>query len=184
MYDLYNTYKVCPSAAQAGQFGDNEFSAFMANKVAMQVGALSTASVFDAGGTEYTVLPMPYINGKSQCSAFVNTWVIPKTAANPELSWRAVEFLSGKEGQQIALDMNFGLPATTLVDTGAFEAAKPYNKYFVQALENAVPYPVHINGSAFQTMFQKECETLWAGVVTPEEFAKHVDEQGATILAK
>ena len=184
MYDLYNTYKVCPSATQAAQFGDNEFSAFMANKVAMQVGALSTASTFDANGTEYTVLPMPYVDGVSQTSSFVNTWVIPNTAKNPELSWRVVEFLSGKEGQQIALDMNYGLPASTMVDTTAFEAKTPYNKYFVQALDTAIPFPTNINGSEFQTMFQKECESLWAGVITPEEFAQRVDEQGAPILSK
>ena len=58
---------------------------------------------------EYTVLPMPYVDGVSKTSSFVNTWVIPKTAKNPELSWRVVEFLSGKEGQQIALDMNLSL---------------------------------------------------------------------------
>ncbi len=184
MYDLCNTYKVCPTAAQAAQFGDNEFSSFMANKVAMQIGALSTASQFDAAGVEYTALPMPYVNGVSKTSSFVNTWVIPKTAKNPELSWRVVEFLSGKEGQQIALDMNYGLPASTLVDTTAFEAKTPYNKYFVQALETAVPYPTNLNGSEFQNMFQKECESLWAGVITPDEFAARVDEQGAKILSK
>ena len=184
MYDLYNTYKVCPSAAQAAQFGDNEFSSFMANKVAMQIGALSTASQLDAAGVEYTALPMPYVNGISQTSSFVNTWVIPATAKNPELSWRVVEFLSGKEGQQIALDMNFGLPASTLVDTTAFEAKTPFNKYFVQALETAVPYPTNINGSEFQNLFQKECESLWAGLITPEEFARRVDEQAKPILSK
>ena len=184
MYDLTNTWKVCPTAQQAAQFGDNEFSPFMANKVAMQVGALSTESTFDASGTEYTVLPMPTVNGTSQTSSFVNAWVIPKMAKNPELSWRVVEFLSGKEGQQIALDMKFGLPASTLVDTSAFEAEKPTNKYYVQALENAVPYPVNLNGAEFQTMFQKECESLWAGAITPDEFAQRVDEQGAAILSK
>lgn len=184
MYDLYNTYKVCPSTAEAKQFGESEFAPFMANKVAMQIGALSTASTFDANGTEYTALPMPTIEGVSRTSSFVNTWVIPKTAKNPELSWRVVEFLSGKEGQQIALDMNYGLPASTLVDTAAFEAKTPYNKYFVTALETAIPYPTNINGSAFQTLFQKECESLWAGLVTPEEFAKSVDEQAAAILGK
>ena len=92
--------------------------------------------------------------------------------------------LSGKEGQQICLDMNYGLPASTLVDTTAFEAATPYNKYFVTALETAIPYPTNINGSAFQTLFQKECESLWAGLITPEEFAKSVDEQAAAILGK
>lgn len=184
MYDLYNTYKVCPTATQAAQYGDNEFAPFMADKVAMQVGALSIASMFDESGTSYTVLPMPYVDGVSQTSSFVNTWVIPKTAKNPELSWRVVEFLSGREGQQIALDMNYGLPASTMVDTSAFEAKTPYNKYFVQALETAVPYPTNLNGSEFQTMFQKECESLWAGAITPEDFAQRVDEQAAPILSK
>lgn len=127
---------------------------------------------------------MPSIDGVSKTSSFVNTWVIPKTAKNPDLSWRVVEFLSGKEGQQIALDMNFGLPASKLVDTAAFEAKAPYNKYFVEALETAVPYPTNLNGSAFQTMFQKECESLWAGAITPEEFETRVDEQAAEILNK
>ena len=135
-------------------------------------------------GVEYTALPMPYVNGISQTSSFVNTWVIPATAKNPELSWRVVEFLSGKEVQQIALDMNFGLPASTLVDTTALEAKTPFNKYFVQALETAVPYPTNINGSEFQNLFQKECESLWAGLITPEEFARRVDEQAKPILSK
>jgi len=184
MFDLYNTYKVCPSAAQAAQFGDNEFSPFMANKVAMQIGALSTAATFDANKAEYTVLPMPSINGVSKTSSFVNTWVIPKTAKTPALSWRVVEFLSGEKGQQIALDMNYGLPASKLVDTKAFEAKKPYNKYFVEALKTAVPYPTNLNGSAFQTLYQKECEFLWAGKVTPDAFAASVDKQAAAILGK
>ncbi len=184
MYDLTNTWKVCPTPTQAAQFGDNEFAPFMANKVAMQIGALSTEATFDASGTEYTILPMPSVNGKSQTSSFVNTWVIPEGADHPELSWRVVEFLSGKAGQQIALDMKFGLPASTLVDTSAFEAEKETNKYYVRALENAVPYPVNLNGAPFQTMFQKECESLWAGAVTPEEFAARVDQQGANILGK
>ncbi|MDZ5010185.1 extracellular solute-binding protein, partial [Clostridium perfringens] len=184
MYDLNNTYKVCPTNAQATQFGDNEYSAFMANKVAMQMGSLSAASIFDTNKTDYTVLPIPYVNGVSRSTSFVNTWTIPKKAANPDLSWRVVEFLSGKEGQLIALDMKFGLPASNLVDTTAFVGEKPYNKYFVDSLKDAVPFPVNINGSEFQNMFQKECEALWGGSISPEDFAKRVDEQGKAILNK
>lgn len=183
MYDLRNTHKVVPTDAQAKQFGDTGEAAFMAGKVAMQIGGLSTASTLDGNGVEFTVLPIPYLDGVSKTSSFVNSWTIPNGAANPELSWRVVEFLSGKEGQQIALDMKFGLPASTLVDTSAFEAEQPYNKYFVDALETAVPYPVHVNGSGFQTMFVQECESLWAGTVTPEDFAKTVDELSVEILA-
>ncbi len=184
MYDLCNTYKVCPSAAQAAQFGTDETAAFMAGKVAMQIGSLSTASIYIGNKVDFTVLPIPSINGISQTSSFVNTWVIPRKARAPELSWRVVEFLSGTEGQQIALDMNYGLPASNKVNTDEFKAKAPYNKYFVEALKTAVPFPVNKNGSAFQVMFQKECEYLWAGATTPEAFAKSVDAQSAALLDK
>ena len=42
----------------------------------------------------------------------------------------------------------------------------------------------NLNGSEFQNMFQKECESLWAGAVSPEEFAKRVAEQAAPIVSK
>ena len=182
MYDLYNTYKVCPSGVEAKQFGDKEMAAFMANKVAMQIGGLSQAGNLAATGVEFTALPIPYLDGVSQTSSFVNTWVIPNKAKNPEASWKVVEFLSGKEGQQIALDTNMGLPASKDVDTTGFINAAPYNKYFVQALETAVPYPTHANAAAFQTMFVKECEYLWAGEYSLEEFANTVDEQSKSLL--
>ena len=82
------------------------------------------------------------MDGVSKTSSFVNTWVIPKTAKNPELSWRVVEFLSGKEGQQIALDMNYGLPASTMVDTTEFER-KRRTTSISYSLETAVPYPTN-----------------------------------------
>ncbi|HHV13484.1 MAG TPA: sugar ABC transporter substrate-binding protein [Clostridiales bacterium] len=182
MYDLYNTYKVCPTGVEAKQFGDHEMAAFMANKVAMQIGGLSQAGNLKNNGVEFTALPIPYVDGVSQTSSFVNTWVIPTQAKNPELSWRVVEFLSGKDGQQIALDTNMGLPASKDVDTSEFLNTASYNKYFVQALETAVPYPTHVNAAPFQTMFAKECEYLWAGEYTPEAFANTIDEQSKSLL--
>lgn len=184
MYDLYNTYKVCPSAEQAAQFGDSEYAPFIANKVAMQIMGLSNQNVLDEAGSEYTVLPLPSVDGVSRSSSFVNSWVIPASAKNPELSWRLLEFLSGKEGQQITLNMKFGLPASLDVDTSTFEAERPYNKYYIDALDTAVPYPVNKNGSSFQNMFELECERLWTGVTMPEEFEITVDEQSESILSQ
>lgn len=184
LYDLCNTYKVVPTDAQAKQFGDAETAAFIANRVAMQIGALSTSSMLDSANVEYTVLPIPSVKGKSISTSFVNTWTIPQGAKNPDLSWRVVEFLSGQQGQQIALDMKFGLPASKLVDTAAFAADKPYNKYFIQALESSVPFPVHKNGSAFLTMMMKEFEPLWTGAASPEDVAKIVDEESVELLAE
>ncbi|MEG1687516.1 MAG: sugar ABC transporter substrate-binding protein, partial [Angelakisella sp.] len=184
LYNLCNKYKVCPTASQAGQFGDNEFALFLENKVAMQLGTLATASKLKKNDVNFTVLPMPSVDGASRTAAQVTAWVIPARAKHPELSWRVVEFLSGKPGQQIVLDSNFGLPATVDTDTTLFEAAAPYNKYFVAALKTAVPYPTHKNGAAFLTAFQENCEKLWGGKVRPDDFAEEIDELSKEILSQ
>lgn len=163
-YDLIHTHGVMPSDTDALTFGKGTFDAFKANKVAMQVGALSTYSDFDSAGTQYTVLPLPKLNATSgyKTHAFVNTWAIPKKAANPDLSWRVVEYLSGSKGQQLALELGMGLPASKSVNTTQFLNAKPYNKYFVNSLSYAVPYPCHQYGAAFQTAFKQALiDGLW-----------------------
>ncbi len=76
----------------------------------------------------------------------------------------------------------FGLPASTAVDTTAFVETTPFNRYYIQALENAVPFPVNPNGSGFQALFVQEAEALWAGVQTPEEFAAKLDAESSAIL--
>ncbi|MEG0541477.1 MAG: sugar ABC transporter substrate-binding protein, partial [Angelakisella sp.] len=108
MNDLVHVHKICPTEEQAKLYGDKQSSAFQAGKVAMQVAALSMADglIGNNPPINFTVLPLPKKNGKNPSQAFVNSWTIPAKAKNPELSWRVVEFFSGKQGQQIALDNN------------------------------------------------------------------------------
>lgn len=184
MYDLIYTHKVCPTEAQHSQFGTGNFAAFLANKVGMQIAALSLSSSLN-GATppiEYVVLPLPNVEGKQFTHAFVNTWAIPRGAKNPELSWRVIEFLSGAGGQQIALDWGMGLPASKDVDTTAFVAKRADNQVFVDTLTYAVPFETNLYGAEFNNELKTQLEALWLDQATVDEVAASIDAAAEFIL--
>ena len=82
--------------------------------------------------------------------------VYGNNATCPEADGACSCFLIEAEGRRILLDMGNGSLAT-------------------------VSY-THLD--VYKRQFQKECESLWAGAVSPEEFAQRVDEQAAPILSK
>ena len=184
MYDLIYTHKVCPTEAQHSQFGTGNFAAFLANKVGMQIAALSLSSSLN-GATppiEYAILPLPTVDGKQFTHAFVNTWAIPRGAKNPELSWRVIEFLSGTGGQQIALDWGMGLPASKDVDTSAFVAKRADNQVFVDTLTYAVPFETNLYGAEFNNEVKTQLEALWLDQTTVDEVAASIDTAAEFIL--
>lgn len=185
MQDLVIKDQVCPTEEQAKLYGDSQQSAFLAGKVAMQIAGLSTADSFLTNNPpiNFTVLPIPTYNGKSVSQAFVNSWTIPAKAKNPELSWRVVEFFSGKQGQQIALDNNMGLPASKLVDTSQFLAERPYGKVFLDALDTAEPYQASLYGAQFNNVIQTELPPLWSGQATVDQVTAAIDKQAPDILS-
>lgn len=185
MYDLIYKYKICPTEAQVKQFGDKQASAFVAGKVAMQIGALSMSDTLTSNDPpiNYTILPLPSYNGKKFTHTFVNSWTIPKGAKHPDLSWKVLKFFSGKEGQQIALDYGMGLPANKSVDTTAFIQKNPANKYFIDALNYATPFETSQYGSQYNTVMQKDLEPLWLGKTTVKDATANIDRDTADILA-
>lgn len=184
LYDLIYKHKVCPTDAQVKQFGDKAMSGIVAGKVAMTIGGLSATGEFDTANpkVEYAVAPLPQMNGKTYTHAFVNTWCIPKGAKNPKLAWRVLEFFSGKEGQQIALDTKMGLPGSKAVDTKAFLAENKYNKIFLDSLNYAVPFEAMEYGAEFYAQFTKELEKLWIDQTTVEKAVQSLDQKAAGIL--
>lgn len=184
MQDLIYKYKVCPTEAQAKQFGTADSAPIVAGKVAMTIGGLSFSNAFDTANpkVEYAIRPLP-AGTKKVTHAFVNTWTIPKGAKNPDLSWRALEFFSGREGQQIALDTNMGLPATKEVNTDQFLASNPDKKYLLQSLEYAVPFRTLVYGADFYTSMKKELELVWLNQKTVDEAAAAIDAAAGDILA-
>lgn len=185
MQDLIYKHKVTPTDAQAKQFGDEDSSPIVAGKVAMTIGGLSMSESFNNANpkVEYALRPLPTKDGKKVTHAFVNTWTIPKGAKNPDLSWKVLEFFSGKEGQQIVLDTHMGLPASKEVDTKTFLGQHPDHKYLMQSLEYAVPFRTLVYGADFYGLVGKELEMVWLNQKTVDQATAAIEAKAADILA-
>lgn len=184
LYDLIYDYKVVPSDSQAKQYGKSCFAPIVAGKVAMTMGGLSGSNNFNNANpaVEYIVVPLPQMKGKPVTHSFVNTWAVPKGAKNTELSWRVLEFLSSKEGQQIVLDTNMGLPASMDVDTTEFINKRPDNHVFIDGLEYTVPFETFVNGAQFYTIFKQEGEKLWLNEATVDEVVNSIEKKAADLF--
>lgn len=185
MYDLIYKYGVCPTEAQHSQYGDGNFASFLAGKVGMQIAALSFSSNLTSATPpiEYAVVPLPKKDGMQFTHAFVNTWAIPRGAKNPELSWRVIEWLSGKGGQQIALDFGMGLPASKEVNTAAFVAQRADNQVFLDALNYAAPFETYQYGAEFNVELREQLDALWLNETTVDDAAAAIDAAAEFILA-
>lgn len=171
-----------PSETQAQQFGKTDQALFIAGKAAMVTGGLSYTSAFQQAKVDYLVRPLPR-KDKQTSTSFVNSWVIPKGAKNSDLSWRVLKFLTSKEAQQIALDTGMGLPATKNVDTTAFLAKHPDNKYFIESLAYSVPFPTPVYGADFNTEVQKQFDLMWLGQKSVTDSVAAVEKVAPNILA-
>lgn len=182
LQDLIIKDKSVPSESQAKQFGTTDSAGFIAGKVAMVAGSLSTSVDLQKNKVEYAIRPLP--KGKRQMNtAFVNAWAIPKGARDPKLSWRVLQFFSSKEGQQIVLNTGMGLPASKGVDTSAFLKQHPDYHFLLEAMDTAEPFPCPLYGVDFFNLVQKEFDLMWLGQRTPEEAVAAVEKTANDILA-
>lgn len=182
LQDMIVKDKSIPTESQAQQFGTNDLAPFMAGKVAMLAGSLSTTTSLTKDNVEFAVRPLP--KGKREMNtAFVNAWAIPKGAKDPKLSWRVLQFFSSKDGQQIVLDTGLGLPASKGVDTAAFLKQHPDSHFFVDAMATAEPFPCPLYGVDFFNLVQKEFDLMWLGQRTPEEAVAIIEKTGNDILS-
>lgn len=158
-HDMIYKDHICPTTSEAQQFGNKVYDPFNANKVGMFYAALSQASNIT---TDFTVLPLPKaVDGTKKTHAFVNTWTIPAKAKCPDLSWKVLDYFSSAEGQEIAVKNKMGLPGSKSADVTEFLAEQPYNKYFYDALDYAMPYPTARYGAAYQTLFVSLMPKVW-----------------------
>jgi len=128
------------------------------------------------------VRPLP--KGKKRLStAFVNAWVIPKGAKNPDLSWRVLKFFASKEAQQIVLNTGMGLPANKDVDATAFVNARPDNKYFIESLAYSESFPTPLYGVDFFKLVDKEFDLMWMGEKKIEDAVNAIEKNAAKVLS-
>ena len=185
--DLLYKYKVAPTRTELEQFGGNENAAVVASKAAMAIGGLLSSDSFIKANPplEYEMFPLPLSkSGKAVSHAFVNTWCMPEGAKNPELSWAVLDYLSGKQGQQIVLEERMGLPANKEVDTSALLAARPDNKCLIDSLTYAVPFKTTLNSNDYLNVWKEEMEYLYSNAKSVDEIAAAIDKRGNEILSK
>lgn len=171
-----------PSETQAQQFGNSDQTVFVAGKAAMIAGGLSYTVAFQKDNVEYLVRPLPKLD-KPTSTSFVNAWVIPKGAKDPDLSWRVLSFFSSKEAQQIVLDTAMGLPASKSVDTAAFLQQHPDNKYFIESLDYSVPFPTPVYGADFNAEVKKQFDLMWLGQKSVADSVAAVEKVAPNVLS-
>lgn len=163
---LYNLMEegAAMSVAQANEYGGVS-SAFAGGHVAMLMGGLSLANEVGGMTENFTVLPLPTgVSGQKQSHTFPNCWAVPSVSTQPEWGWKVIEYFSSIEGQTIACNAEMGLPATPDADIAEWLEAKPWRKYYFDALgyELTKPYETSTYGPAwssnFTTLFN---EKLW-----------------------
>lgn len=182
LQDLILKHKVCPTETEAKQFGTDSSAAFIAGKVAMQIGGLSMSVALDNNNIDYVMVPLP--KGKKQAStAFVNAWTIPKGAKNPEASWKVIEYFSSKEGQQIVLDTKMGLPASKDVDVSGFLQSRPDNKALVDALAYSIPFQTFENSAKYYDLVKNNLDLVWLGEKSVDAATEEIDKNAKAVLA-
>lgn len=163
---LYNLMEegAAMSVAQANEYGGVS-SAFAGGHVAMLMGGLSLANEVGGMTENFTVLPLPTgVSGQKQSHTFPNCWAVPSVSTQPEWGWKVIEYFSSIEGQTIACNAEMGLPATPDADIAEWLEAKPWRKYYFDALgyELTKPYETSTYGPAwsrnFTTLFN---EKVW-----------------------
>ena len=154
---LYNLMEegAAMSVAQANEYGGVS-SAFAGGHVAMLMGGLSLANEVGGMTENFTVLPLPTgVSGQKQSHTFPNCWAVPSVSTQPEWGWKAIEYFSSIEGQTIACNAEMGLPATPDADIAEWLEAKPWRKYYFDALgyELTKPYETSTYGPAWSSNF-------------------------------
>jgi multiple sugar transport system substrate-binding protein len=173
---------VMPTETQARQFGNAQTAPFIAGRVAMVEGGLSTTVDLKNAGVDYVIRPLP--KGKQRVTtAFVNAWAIPSGAKRPDLSWRVLKFFASKEAQEIALMSGMGLPARKDTNVSAFVKIRPDHKYLIESLSFSKPFPSPVYGVDFFKMVEQEFDLMWLGQKSVEDAVKAVEKQAADILS-
>ncbi len=154
---LYNLMEegAAMSVAQANEYGGVS-TAFASGHVAMLMGGLSLANEVGGMTEDFTVLPLPTgVSGEKQSHTFPNCWAVPSVSTQPEWSWKVIEYFSSTEGQTIACNAEMGLPATPDADISEWLEAKPWRKYYFDALgyELTKPYETDTYGPAWSSNF-------------------------------
>ncbi|MFG2825832.1 ABC transporter substrate-binding protein [Kitasatospora sp. NPDC048365] len=161
--DFVTKYKTSPTAQQMTDTDPSQL--FASGKVAMFTdGDWDTLTYKNAPGLVADVAPLPA--GPKGRATVVNGLgnVIYAKTRHAAAAWEFVKFLGGREANEIQASTGTVIPAYEgLADTWVKSTPQFNLQIFVDELQNAVPYPVSKNTSAWSKDTQALLDKVWAG---------------------
>jgi len=154
---------------------------FLSGKVAMlQTG--SWAAVGYAGNTDIAdkvnVAPLPAGPAGNQSVIHGLSNVANAKSAHVDAAKQFAAFASGKEAAQIQADTGTVIPAYQgMQDTWVKSMPKYDLQVYIDALKDAVPYPVSKNTSVWTQYETDILSQVWAGTVDPETGTKQLADK-------
>ncbi|MBE7955928.1 sugar ABC transporter substrate-binding protein [Microbacterium oxydans] len=168
-----------PTAQQMTDTNPEDF--FLSGKVAMfQNGswaAIAYADNADIGGS-VDVAPLPAgAEGNQSVIHGVGNVANAKSAHLAEAKQFA-EFASGEQAAKIQAETGTVIPAFDGTQQAWVDALPQYDlQVYIDALDDAVPYPASKNTSAWTSIESEVLSQVWSGAVAPEEGLQDLAEQ-------
>jgi multiple sugar transport system substrate-binding protein len=168
--DLVNKHGVVPTKKQYADFGAevNGDAAFAQGKVAVSTTGFWAISGLLKSDIEWAIAP--FWRGKQQAvTAFGNGLAISRTAKNREAAFKAIDFLTSPEAQQVIIDTGLDVPAN--VDVQKSDAflkpawmTKPVDMgVFGQSSEFVYRAPFIPEWNEMQKAFENGLANFWLG---------------------
>ena len=130
-----------------------------------------------------TAMPTQDGSGKGKVSLSGGwTWAIPKNSDNASAAWDLVKMLGSKEKELEWATKNVQIPVRKDVAADpSYAAANPTNKFFASLVPITDYRPAYSVYPRISQEIQTATESILTGDATPEEAAKHFDEQVKSI---
>ncbi|MFJ8045728.1 ABC transporter substrate-binding protein [Kitasatospora sp. NPDC096147] len=182
--DFVTRYRTSPTAQQMADTDPSQL--FASGKVAMFAdGDWNTLTYKNAPGLVAGVAPLPA--GPKGRATVVNGLgnVIYAKTKHPKAAWEFVRYLGGREANEVQAATGTVIPAYEgLADTWVKSTPQFDLRIFVDQLQNAVPYPVSKNTSAWSKDTQALLDKVWAGQQDLDSAAKQMAATMDAALAK
>lgn len=180
LQDLIYSYEIAAPPAVRNALKDAG-SAFMVQKTSMQVGGSGTPDPAAYPDLDWGIANLPR-NTQPGGRVWANLWVIPAGVHDMNLSWKALSYFAGPEGQKIAFDTRVGLPSfRKLALSLPYDHA--YRDYLLGAFSYGNPYPV-IPKREVWDVFNAEFGKLWRNEAPARSVAESIQRQAEPMMLK
>lgn len=136
----------------------------------------------DAIKDKIDIAPMPKIKKNAAVIHGLSNVIYAKTK-HPKEAWEFVEFLSGKDANEIVAKSGVVIPAYKPVLDIFLKSYSSVNlKAYTDSIDYSVMYPVSKNTPKWTTVQDETLKKVWAGQMSAEEGTKKIGEEMNKLL--